>query len=87
MWLDTGRLGDTLLKNSAVKAELAQSNLSLDKIKMTGPDRVTTALSLRTEVSDEIWTYRLDALNFQALAPLSLGAAALGGHIAHLPGL
>jgi hypothetical protein len=87
LWLDTGRLGNTLLQNAAVKAQFAQANLSLDKIKLTGPDRITTALSLRAEVADEIWTYRLDALNFQALAPLGLGGAALGGHIAHLPGL
>ena len=53
--------------------------MSLDKIKMTGPDRVVSALSMSREVQNEIWTYRLDALNFQALAPLGMGGAVLTG--------
>jgi hypothetical protein len=30
-------------------------------------------------VQNETWTYRVDALNLQALAPLGLGAMSLGG--------
>jgi len=58
-----------------VRAQLAPSGLDLDKIKLTGPERVVSALSMRGEVQNEVWTYRLDALNFQALAPLGAGAA------------
>ena len=56
---------------------------------MTGPDRVVSALSLRSEVKDEVWTYQLDALNFQALAPLGAAGALMGGSAAlqHLPSL
>jgi len=73
-WVDTGRIGDTLMQNPLLRAQLLQSGLSLDKIHMTGADRITSALSLRGEVTDDVWTYSLDALNIQALAPL----AALG---------
>jgi hypothetical protein len=88
LWVDTGRLGDTLLKNPLIKAQLAQSGMSLDKIRMTGPERVVSAVSVRSEVQDQVWTYHLDALNMQAFAPLGGAGALLGSNaIAHLPGL
>jgi hypothetical protein len=88
LWVDTGRLGDTLLKNPLVKAQLAQSGMSFDKIRMTGPERVVSAVAVRSEVQDQVWTYHLDALNMQAFAPLGGAGALLGSHaIAHLPGL
>ncbi len=87
MWFDAGRIGDTLQKSPQVKAEMTQNGLSLDKIKLTGPDRVVSALSVRSEVANEVWTYQMDALNFQALAPLGAGGAVLGGGLGHLPGL
>ncbi|MES1179512.1 MAG: DUF4339 domain-containing protein [Myxococcales bacterium] len=86
IWVDTGRLGDTLQKSPLVKAQLTQSGVSLDKIKMTGPERIVSALSVRSEVQNEIWTYQLDALNFQALAPLGAAGALFGG-LHGLPGL
>jgi hypothetical protein len=36
-------------------------------------------MSVRSEVQNEVWTYRVDALNLQAIAPLGFGAFALGG--------
>jgi len=54
---------------------------------LVGPNRVVSALSIRSEVQNEVWTYRLDALNFQALAPLGAGAVALGGGLPGLPAL
>ena len=69
-----------------MKAQLTQSGVSLDKIKMTGPERIVSALSVRSEVQNEIWTYQLDALNFQALAPLGAAGALFGG-LHGLPGL
>ncbi len=87
LWLDTGRIGAALLESSSVKAQLSEAGVSFDKIKMTGPDRVTSALSVRSEVADEVWTYRLDALNPQALAPLGFAGSALGANLIHLPGL
>ena len=88
MWVDTGRLGDALLKNPLVKAQLAQSGMSFDKIRMTGPERVVSAISVRSEVQDQVWTYHLDALNVQAFAPLGGAGALLGSNaIRHLPGL
>ncbi|HKQ70072.1 MAG TPA: hypothetical protein VJT73_12070 [Polyangiaceae bacterium] len=37
---------------------------------------------MRSEVQNEVWIYRVDALNLQALAPLGFGAVALGGNLA-----
>ncbi|MEO6599650.1 MAG: hypothetical protein ABIQ16_07240, partial [Polyangiaceae bacterium] len=86
MWVDTGRIGDTLQKSPLVKAQLTQNGLSLDKIKMTGPERIVSALSVRSEVQNEVWTYQLDAVNLQALAPLGAAGALFGG-VRGLPGL
>jgi hypothetical protein len=79
LWIDTGRIGDTLFKNPLLRARAAENGMQLEKFRMTGPQRVTTALSVRSEVENEVWTYRIDALNVQALAPLGFGASALGG--------
>ena len=87
LWVDSGRIADALLKSAFVRAQLTESGMSLDKIKLTGPERVVSALSVRSEVKDEVWTYQLDALNFQALAPLGAGGAMLNGGVKRLPGL
>jgi len=79
LWLDTGRLADTLFKNPLLRARATENGLQLDKFLLSGPHRVTSALSVQSSVENEVWTYRVDALNMQALAPLSLGAAGLGG--------
>jgi hypothetical protein len=86
IWVDTGRIGDTLNKSALVKAQLSQSGVALDKIKMSGPERMVSALSIRSKVQNEVWTYELDALNLQALAPLGAAGALLGG-MRGLPGL
>ncbi|MEO8902733.1 MAG: hypothetical protein ABI488_11945 [Polyangiaceae bacterium] len=85
MWVDTGRIGDTLMQNPLMRAQLLESGVSLDKIHMTGPDRVTSALAVQGEVTDEVWTYKMDALNFQALAPLSVAGSTLGSGTHRLP--
>ena len=79
LWVDTGRLADTLFKNPLVRAKITENGLELDKFRLTGPQRVTSALSVTSKVENEVWTYRLDALNVQAFAPLGLGAASLSG--------
>jgi hypothetical protein len=90
MWLDTGRLADTLFKNPLVRARAAENGVQLDKLRLTGPQRVTSAISVLSTVENEVWTYRIDALNMQALAPLGVGAASLsglGGGLGGRPGL
>jgi hypothetical protein len=79
MWLDTGRLADTLFKNPLVRATATENGMQLDKFRLTGPQRVTSAISVQSAVENEVWTYRIDALNMQALAPLGMGAASLSG--------
>ncbi len=79
LWLDTGRLVDTLFKNPLLRARASENGVQLEKFRLTGPQRVTSALTVRSEVENEVWSYRLDALNMQALAPIGLGATALSG--------
>jgi hypothetical protein len=79
LWLDTGRISDAVFKNPLIRAKAAENGMQLEKFRLTGPQRVTTALSVTSSVENEVWTYRVDALNLQALAPLGLGAASLSG--------
>ncbi len=78
-WLDTGRVADTLFRNPLLRARASEAGVQIEKFRLSGPQRVTTALTVRSEVENEVWTYRLDALNMQALAPLGVGAAVVGG--------
>jgi hypothetical protein len=86
LWLDTGRIVETVFKNPLLRATASENGMQLDKFRLNGPARVTSALTIRSEVENEVWSYRIDALNPQALAPLGLGAMALGG-IGRRPGL
>jgi hypothetical protein len=86
LWIDTGRVADTLFKNPLLRATATENGMQLEKFRLAGPQRVTTALTVRSEVQNEVWSYRIDALNMQALAPLGLGASALGG-LSRQPGL
>ncbi|HVY29379.1 MAG TPA: hypothetical protein VHB79_22625 [Polyangiaceae bacterium] len=79
LWLDTGRLADTLFKNPLMRARATEAGMQLEKFRLVGPQRVTSALSITSAVENEVWTYHMDALNLQALAPLGLGAAGLSG--------
>ena len=79
LWVDTGRMADTLFKNPLLRARATESGMQLEKFRLSGPQRVTTALSIQSTVENEVWTYRIDALNLQAFAPLGLGASSLGG--------
>jgi hypothetical protein len=87
LWIDTGRIADTLFKNPLLRARATENGMQLEKFRLSGPQRVTTALAVRGEVVNETWTYHIDALNLQALAPLGLGAAALGGGLPARSGL
>jgi hypothetical protein len=78
-WMDTGRVVDTVFKNPLLRATAAQQGLQLEKFRLTGPQRVTSAFTVRSEVENEVWAYRFDALNAQALAPLGLGATLMSG--------
>jgi hypothetical protein len=86
LWMDTGRVVDTVFKNPLLRATATENGMQLDKFRLNGPQRVTSAFTVKSEVENEIWSYRLDALNPQALAPLGLGATALSG-VGRRPGL
>ena len=77
MWLDTGRLG-TLLNTAAPGSAAAAKEMGvpIDAIRLTGPDRLTTAMALRYQGSNGAWTVDFDTLNVPGLAVLS-GASQL----------
>jgi len=86
LWIDTGRIVETVFKNPLLRASASENGIQLDKFRLSGPQRVTSALTVKSEVENEVWSYRIDALNMQALAPLGVGASALSG-IGRRPGL
>jgi hypothetical protein len=86
LWMDTGRVVETVFKNPLLRATATENGMQLDKFRLNGAQRVTTALTVKSEVENEVWSYRIDALNPQALAPLGLGATALSG-VSRRPGL
>jgi hypothetical protein len=79
VWIDTGRTADTILKSPLVKAMIEAGGIQMSNFKLTGPERVTTALAARAEAENETWTYHVDALNMHAIAPLASGAALMSG--------
>lgn len=88
MWLDTGRITSLMLDGaSRVRRGAAGSTLPIEAIRLTGPDRVTTAVAMRTTVKAGAWTIDLDSLNLPATAlfavaeDLGLGGALSGGGV------
>jgi|GEM_PF-2180869 len=79
MWVDTGRVVETVFKNPLLRATATENGMQLDKFRLNGPQRATSAFTVKSDVENEVWSYRVDALNLQALAPLGLGATALSG--------
>jgi hypothetical protein len=86
LWLDSGRVTDTLQKNPLLRAQMTQSGVSVDKVHLTGPERIVSALSVSGEVANDVWTYQLDSLNFHAFAPLGAASALVSGGLG-LPAL
>ena len=71
-WIDTGRLASVLHDSvPAAKATAASNGVPIDAIRLTGPDRITTAIGMRYTVSKGVWAVDIDMLNMPGLAVLS----------------
>jgi hypothetical protein len=71
LWVDTGRIMDQILKATPeIEQEVSKRGFSVSSIRMTGNDRVTSALSIGFKVKDGVWEYRIDSLNLLAAAPI-----------------
>jgi hypothetical protein len=61
IWVDAGRILESVEKNPLLAARAGE--LGLGALRFTGPDRVTAALALSTELQNGRTTYRIDTLN------------------------
>jgi hypothetical protein len=76
MWLDTGRITSVMMDGvTHAHRSLSGSMLPLDAVRLTGPDRVTSAVALRmTSKSGGVWAVDLDSLNLPATALFSIAS-------------
>ncbi len=73
MWLDTGRITSVMMDGmSHVKKGAMTSMLPLDAIRLTGPDRVTSALAVRATPKNGNWAFDMDSLNLPATSLFSV---------------
>jgi hypothetical protein len=79
MWTDAGRIGDTVVKAPGVQEMLDAAGIDISKFKLTGDERITSALSAKLEMHDDVWTLDMEALNAPALG--SFGA--IGAMLSH----
>jgi hypothetical protein len=73
LWLDTGRITSLMMDGvSHVRKGAYKSPLPVEAIRLTGPDRVTSALAGRATSKNGIWTIDVDSLNLPATALFSV---------------
>jgi hypothetical protein len=72
IWVDAGRIVETLQKNPLLAARVSPFDLSA--VRWAGPDRVTAALAVSAELQSGVATYHVDTLNL----PVFGGAFGLG---------
>jgi hypothetical protein len=73
VWTDTGRITNVMMDaESHVARHKARALLPLDAVRLTGPDRVTSAIALRAKHEGAGWSIDLDSLNMPALGFFSL---------------
>jgi hypothetical protein len=71
LWVDTGRIMDQMLKATPqIEQEVTKRGFSVAAIRMTGSDRLTSAVSISVKAKDGVWDYRIDSLNLMAAAPI-----------------
>jgi hypothetical protein len=78
MWVDSGRIADTLLKSPFIKEAVTSSGVDIAKIQLAGDKRLTTAMAVDVETANDVWTYRVHALNAPALGALGAAGALVG---------
>jgi hypothetical protein len=75
MWIDTGRITSIMLDGAShVKHGGMSSTIPVDAIRLKGPDRVTSAMAMRANVKNGVWTIDLDSLNLPATALFSVAS-------------
>jgi hypothetical protein len=68
--------GASRIKKSGASA----TSFPIDAVRLTGPDRVTSAVAIRATVKNGVWTIDLDSLNFPATGLFSIASELdLGG--------
>jgi len=73
MWLDTGRITSLMMDGAShVSRHAVGSSLPIDAVRLTGNDRVTTALAIRSSTKDGSWSLDFDSLNLPATSLFSV---------------
>ena len=72
IWIDTGRFVKEVLADKDLKDMLKEQKIPYKALKVSGEDRMTSALAMEVKASDGVWTYKVEGLNIA-------GAGALGG--------
>lgn len=75
-WIDTGRITSVMMDaGTHMKSHRVQATLPLDAVRLTGPDRVTSAIAMRwTHKPTGGWAVDYDSLNMPALGLFSIAA-------------
>ena len=75
MWLDTGRITSLMLDGATHAARpTTKSALPIDALRLTGPDRVTSALAVKSTTKAGVWSLDVDSLNMPALSLFSVAS-------------
>ena len=73
MWLDTGRITSLMVDGAShVSRHKTGSPLPIDAVRLTGNDRVTSALAMRSSIKNGSWSVDVDSLNMPAMSLFSV---------------
>ena len=72
-WLDTGRITSVMMEGAShVRKSAMSTSLPVVAVRLTGPDRVTSAIAIRATSKSGVWSVDLDSLNMPAMALFSV---------------
>jgi len=75
LWTDTGRITSVLMDGEThVSRHAMRAELPVDAVRLTGPDRITSAVALRAKHEGTKWSVDLDSLNMPAFGLFSLAS-------------
>ncbi len=73
MWLDTGRITSVMLDGAThLSRHSSKSALPIDAVRLTGPNRVTSALAVKSTTKNGVWSLDVDSLNMPAMSLFSV---------------
>jgi len=72
-WMDSGRINKSMLDDAeGLEDMMKEQGIPLKAFRLTGDDRMTTAMAVRLEANKGVWSYQVEGLNLPALAPAGM---------------